>query len=186
MLAALLFSQEHEIMSGTILCLIDDQAHSGWAVDTAIGLSRNLGFGIVFFVANFEVMPMTTSSYATVTRAGYVVYCWSDEDIESFFAEARKRAWLRGVTDVRLLAKKVRDIVSSVIATVENEHADYLVLGCSFRPSLFRSASSALSWQISLAAPCPTIIVRKPPKLRDAGLEREQGVVIPSASSEGR
>lgn len=164
-------------MSGTILCSIDDQAHSGWAVDTAIGLSRDLGFGILFFMPNFEILPLTASSYPTVTHTGCVVYCWSKEEIDTFFAEARKRAWLGGVTEVRFLTKNVRDIVSSVILTAEQERADYLVVGCSFQPSLFKNASSALSWQISLSAPCPTIIVRKPPQRLGAAVERVQAVV---------
>ena len=132
-----------------ILCAIDDQEHSGRAADTAIEIARKMSSALVFFMANPAVLP----------GRGPMIYRWTRDYIDGYFAQARARARRSGVYDTKCITKNAVDVTRSILLEAEKEEADYIVVGSDCRPGLLRNWKSSITRDVAARAPCPTIIV---------------------------
>ena len=102
-----------------VFCAIDDQEHSGRAVDTAVEIARTMSSALTFFMANPAVLP----------GRGPMFYRWTKDYINGYFAEARTRARRSGVYDARCITKNVSDIPRAILIEAENANANYIVVG---------------------------------------------------------
>jgi nucleotide-binding universal stress UspA family protein len=128
---------------------IDDQEQSGRAADAAIDIARATSSALVFFMANPAVMP----------GRGTLFYRYTKEDIADYFRQARSRAKLGGVFDVKCISKNCIDIPRAILAEAESEHADYIVVGSDRRRGMLAPWKHSISQEIAARSPCPTIIV---------------------------
>jgi nucleotide-binding universal stress UspA family protein len=141
-----------------VFCAIDDQEHSGRAVDTAIDIARTTSSRLIFFMANPAVLP----------GRGPVVYRWTKDYIREYFSEARARARQSGVYDTDCIARNATDVTRAILLAAEDEAADYIVLGSNYRPGPFRNWKYSITRDVAARAHCPTIIVHaeaEPPSL---------------------
>lgn len=128
---------------------IDDQEHSGRAVDAAIEIANATSSTLIFFVANPAVLP----------GRGPTVYLWTEEYIREYFTQARARARQAGLYDITCITKNVLDIAKSILVEAENAAADYIVLGSNCRPSALSSWRHSITRAVVAQAHCPTLIV---------------------------
>ena len=140
-----------------ILTAIDDQEHSGRAVDAAIDIARATSSALVFFMANPAVMP----------GRGPLFYRYTKDYIGDYFEQARKRARFGGVHDVKCVTENCIDITSSILTEAEKEQADYIVIGSDRKRGPLASWKYSISQDVAVGAPCPTIIVHSEVKQRN-------------------
>ncbi len=136
-------------MTITVFCAIDDQERSGWAADTAIDLARATSSMLVFFMANPAVLP----------GRGPVVYLWTTEYIEKYFAQAKRRARRASVYDIKCITRNAVDVAGAILREAENEGADYIVMGSNGRVGLFGFWQNSITRQVAAKTRCPIIIV---------------------------
>lgn len=136
-----------------VFCAIDDQEHSGRAVDTAVEIARTMSSALTFFMANPAVLP----------GRGPMFYRWTKDYINGYFAEARTRARRSGVYDARCITKNVSDIPRAILIEAENANADYIVVGSNCRPGPFGNWRYSITREVAAKALCPTIIVHSEP-----------------------
>jgi len=132
-----------------IFCAIDDQEHSGRAADTAIEIASTMSSALIFFMANPAVMP----------GRGPMIYLWTKDYIDGYFAQARRRAQRSGVFNTRCITKNATDITRAILREAENENADYIVVGSNCRPGPLGSLKYSITREVAAKAQCPTIIV---------------------------
>ena len=137
-----------------IFCAIDDQEHSGRAVDTAIDIARTMSSALIFFMANPAVLP----------GRGPMIYRWTKDYINGYFSEARARARRSGVLDTRCITKNASDISGAILLEAENANADFIVVGSNSRPGIFSNWKHSITREVAAKAPCPTIIVHSEPQ----------------------
>ncbi len=132
-----------------IFCAIDDQEHSGRAVDTAIDIARTMSSALIFFMVNPAIMP----------GRGPMISRWTKDYINGYFAQARARAKQSGVFDTRCITKNANDITDAILLEAEKANADFIVVGSNSRPGPFRNWKYSITREVAAKAPCPTIIV---------------------------
>jgi nucleotide-binding universal stress UspA family protein len=137
-----------------VFCAIDDQEHSGRAVNTAIDIARTMSSTLIFFMANPAVMP----------GRGPQIYLWTKKYIEGYFDQARRRARQSGVFDTQCITKNATDVTAAILLEAENTNADYIVVGSNYRPGPFRSWKYSITREVAARAHCPTIIVHSEPQ----------------------
>lgn len=138
-------------MSETILCAIDDQEHSAWAADAAIGFARATSSLLIFFMANPLVMP----------SRGPIFYWWTREYINTFFDQARTRARRAGVYGIHCITKETADVARSILVEAVANGVSYIVIGSDFRPGMFSGWTHSISREVIAGAHCPTIVVHR-------------------------
>lgn len=137
-------------MTRSVLCAIDDQEHSGWSADTAIYIARVTSSALVFFMVNTMILP----------GKGPAVYRWTEDEIESYFTEARRRARHAGLFDVACRTKAVIDIAKAILELAREIDASFIVVGSNSRPGLFQTWRASISREVASRSSCPTVIVR--------------------------
>ena len=140
-----------------VFCAIDDQEHSGRAVDTAIDIARATSSKLIFFMANPAVLP----------GRGPVVYRWTKDYIKGYFNQARARARQSGVYDTGCIAKNATDITKAILRAAEDEEADYIVVGSNYQPGPLRNWKYSITREVAARTHCPTIIVHAEPEPRN-------------------
>ena len=128
---------------------IDDQEQSGRAVDAAIEIARATSARLIFFMANPAVLP----------GRGPVFYRYTDEEIDDYFNQARRRAKFGGVYDVKCITKNCIDIAKSILSEAEKELADCIVVGSDRKHGPFSRWKFSISQKVAANSACPTIIV---------------------------
>ena len=116
-------------MVGKVLSAIDDGEHSGYAADAAIKIARDTSSMLIFFMANPAVLP----------GRGPLVYLWTKDYIDGYFAQARARARQSGVYDIQCITKNTVDIARSILSEAENAEVDYIVVGSNCRPGFLQT-----------------------------------------------
>jgi nucleotide-binding universal stress UspA family protein len=139
-----------------VFCAIDDQEHSGRAVNTAIDIARATSSKLIFFMANPAVLP----------GRGPLVYRWTKDYIKEYFSEAQARARQSGVYDTDCIARNVIDVTRAILRAAEDEDADYIVVGSNHRPGPLRNWKHSITREVAARAHCPTIIVHAEPEPR--------------------
>jgi nucleotide-binding universal stress UspA family protein len=137
-----------------VFCAIDDQEHSGRAVDTAIDIARAMSSAVIFFMANPAVLP----------GRGPMIYRWTKDYIDGYFAQARTRARRSGIYDTTCITKNVSDLTGAILLEAENANADFIIVGSNCRRGPFGNWKYSITREIAAKAPCPTIIVHSKPQ----------------------
>lgn len=134
-----------------ILCAIDDQIHSGWAVDVAIRVAGVMSATLTFFMVNTPVLP----------GPGSAIYRWRQEDIDCLFAEAIRRAKAAGLYDTRCISVTGADIPALVLHEATLQRVDYIVVGTDYEHGLLGALRTSISRAIAANSPCPTVVVNR-------------------------
>lgn len=136
-------------MTTKIFIAIDDQEHSGYAVDKAIEIARISASQLIFFMANPAVLP----------GRGPVVHRWTKDYIDGYFNNARSRSRQSGVYDTIFVTKNAVDVETAILAEAKSVEADYIVVGSNCAPRLLGDWRHSISRVVAMKAHCPTIIV---------------------------
>lgn len=144
------------IVQSQLFCAIDDQEHSGWAVDVAIEIARTMAARLIFFMANPAVLQSN----------GLPVYRWTQEYIDAFFDEVTWRSKANGIEDVECFAKNADDIVDSILFELRKADADFIILGSNHRADTASvGGRRSVSHQLAGKSHCPLIVVRSNPRM---------------------
>lgn len=141
-----------------ILCAINDTHHSENAAEFAITLARQLSAKLLFCMVNPAVLP---------SPRGAPVYLWTDDYINGYLDEARRRAKKGGVVCATCETRRATSIAHAIVTCADLYEADLIVVGAGVRSrimNLFRPPS--VSRVVTEMANCPVLIVRN---VRDQG-----------------
>jgi nucleotide-binding universal stress UspA family protein len=133
-----------------ILCAIDDAEHSETACEFAIDLARQLSAKIVFHMVNPAVAP---------SPRGAAVYLWSNNYIDGYLDEARRRAWRAGIEQVTCESARANSIAHSIVACADSHAVDFIVVGASGKRRMIDWFRRPVSRLVADTAHCPVFII---------------------------
>lgn len=137
-------------MINQILCAIDDSEHSEMAAEFAISLATQLSAKLTFCMVNPAVLP---------GPIGTPVYLWTDDYIEGYLEEARRRAVAAGLHAVRCETQCAESVPEAVVACANLSQADMVVVGASRQHSILDTLRRTVSRAIAETANCPVLVV---------------------------
>ncbi len=146
-------------MFDKVLVALDGSEHAARALDMAAGLSRRCDATLVLFHA-VEVSAFRSDYDIRVIESAREVYRKIGRDqAESIMQDAEARVRAAGVERIERLIGE-GDPVKALLAAVRASPVDLIVVGTRGLTGLREIAMGSVAHKVSVAAPCPVMIVK--------------------------